>query len=277
MSETLLPTASRLEAKFIALRARKKKALVAYLCVGDPNLDEAVDLAIACVEAGADILELGVPFSDPTADGPSIALASQRAIKAGGSFKATLDVARKIRVRSEVPIVVFGYYNPIFVHGEIASVRDAAEAGIDAFLVVDLPFEEGATFRAAAYAAHIAIVPLLAPTSTAERARALKGRGASAGFVYYVSVAGVTGAAAAPLAEASRSAAKLREGTGLPVVVGFGIATPDDARVASAHADGVVVGTAIVRAIEAGTSAEDRIERVRSLISSLRAALDTPA
>ena len=264
----------RIAETFAALAAKKKKALVAYLCVGDPSVDESVALALACVRAGADLLELGNPFSDPTADGPSIARASQRAIANGGGLEGTLRAARAIRAKSEVPIVLFGYYNPLFVRGETRVVDDAAEAGIDAFLIVDLPLEEGAALRARAAERGLAVVPLIAPTSAGARAAELKAIGPRAGFVYYVSVTGVTGSVSAPLGQASAEAGKLRSATGLPVVVGFGVDSPDKARAAAEHVDGVVVGTAIVRQIEDGTTPQDRIERVETLVRTLRSGLD---
>jgi tryptophan synthase alpha chain len=263
--------------RFARVFARKsRKVLVAYLCVGDPSEEESVALAGAATEAGADVLELGVPFSDPTADGPAIARASQRAIARGGGLASTLRAARAIRAKNaDVPIVLFGYYNPIFVHGEARVVAEAAGI-VDALLVVDLPIEEAEPLRSAAAASHIGLVPLLTPTSSPDRVDAVRRANARhpVGFVYYVSVAGVTGSAAAPLADASVEAGKLREALGLPVVVGFGIDSGAKARAAGAHADGVVVGTALVRTIEDGKTREEREAAVRSCIGELRAGLD---
>jgi tryptophan synthase alpha chain len=239
-------------------------------------VEESVALACAAVDAGADVLELGVPFSDPTADGPAIARASQRAIAAGGGLVATLGAARAIRARKpDVPIVLFGYYNPIFVHGEARVVAEAAGA-VDALLVVDLPIEEASVLRALAAPSGIVVVPLLAPTSSPDRTLAVMRANAEhgVGFVYYVSVAGVTGSATAPLEEASASAARLREELGLPVVVGFGVDSAAKARIAAAHADGVVVGTAIVRRIEDARTPAERHAAVTSLVAELRAGLD---
>ncbi len=267
---------ARIDTTLAKLRAEKRKALVAYLCIGDPSVDESVDLAVACAEAGADILELGTPFSDPSADGPAIARASSRALTKGGGLAATLAAAKKIRARTEVPLVLFGYANPIFVRGDERTIDDAADAGIDALLVVDLPLEEGAALRRRAGERNLAVVPLLAPTSSEGRAAQVQAAGkiAPVGFVYYVSVAGVTGAAKAPLAEASERAGALRAATSLPVIIGFGIATPDDARAAATKADGVVVGTALVKIVEEETTAEARRAGVTALVRSLRAALD---
>jgi tryptophan synthase alpha chain len=270
---------NRLDALF-AERASSggKKVLVAYLCVGDPSVEESIVLARACVDAGADVLELGVPFSDPTADGPSIARASQRAIRAGGGLSKTIDVAEKLRASGcEAPIVLFGYFNPLFVRGEQRSIDDAAAAGIDALLIVDLPQTEGAELRARAAAKNVAIVPLLTPTSSEARVdevRRLAAAG-SIGFVYYVSVTGVTGSGDAPLLEASRTAARLQEKHGAPTVIGFGIDTPDKARTAASLVQGAVVGTAIVREIEAGKTPAERAARVTAIVKALRQGLDS--
>ncbi len=267
---------TRIDDCFARLAASKRKALVAYLCVGDPTEDESADLALACVRAGADILELGVPFSDPTADGPVIARASQRALAKGGGLGATLRVARKIRAQTDAPIVLFGYYNPLFVRGEGAVVDAAAEAGADALLVVDLPIEESLPLRGAAYAKGISLVPLLAPTSSPARIASLQAAAARfpGGFVYYVSVAGVTGNAEAPLSVASTAAGKLKATLKLPTIVGFGVDTGDKAKLAAKDCDGIAVGTAIVKRIEDGASAEVRLASVTALVAELRAALD---
>jgi tryptophan synthase alpha chain len=260
------------------------KTLVTYVCVGDPSVDESVELALGCVRAGADVLELGVPFSDPTADGPAIARASQRAIRAGGGLWATLRAAKRIRSEldggiargRDVGIVLFGYYNPLFVAGEARVAREAAEAGVDALLVVDLPIEESGPLRAAAKAHGLGVVPLLAPTSRAERVAAVKAAAAAGGtpFVYYVSTTGVTGVAGVDASGAGDRAAALRAELGLPVVVGFGIDSRERARAAATHADGAVVGTAIVRAIEEGMSPAARLAAVERLVLDLRAGVD---
>lgn len=257
------------------------KTLVTYLCVGDPSVDESVELALGCARAGADVLELGVPFSDPTADGPAIARASQRAIRAGGGLRATLRAASRLRAElleaeREVAIVLFGYYNPLFVAGEERVVREAAEAGVDALLVVDLPIEESAPLRRAARAHDLGVVPLLAPTSRAERVAAVKSAAAEGGvpFVYYVSTTGVTGAEGVDAMGAGDRAAVLRAELGLPVVVGFGIDSGEKARAAAAHADGAVVGTALVRAVEEAMSPAARLAAVERLVLDLRAGVD---
>jgi tryptophan synthase alpha chain len=257
--------------------AKDRKALVAYLCVGDPSVEESVDLARACLRAGADVLELGVPFSDPTADGPVIARASQRAISAGGGLAATLKAARAIRADApDAGIVLFGYYNPIFVRGEARAAGEAADAGVDALLVVDLPLEDGATLRGAAAARGVGTVPLLAPTSRADRVTATRDVAAQGAvpFVYYVSVTGVTGTSALQAADAGSRAAELKAQVGRPVVVGFGIDSRAKARDAARKADGVVVGTALVRAIEQGPTPAERRRAAETLMRELRAGTD---
>jgi tryptophan synthase alpha chain len=268
---------SRLETVFSARKARGERVLVTYLCVGDPNADASFAHAMACVEAGADVLELGCPFSDPTADGEAIARAAQRSIANGGGLQRTLEVARRIRAASDVPIVLFGYYNPLFVRGELRAAEDAHAAGVDALLVVDLPPEEGAELRTRARELGLGVVPLVAPTSSESRVTGLAKSEPRPPFVYYVSVAGVTGSGTANLAEASTRAGELGRAIGAPCVVGFGVANADDARSAARDADGVVVGTAIVRTIEAavasGLSVDEQASRVRALVSELSRAV----
>lgn len=265
---------ARLDTLFDDARSRGRRVLVTYLCVGDPDVETSLAVARACIDGGADVLELGTPFSDPTADGPVIARASHRALGRGGGLDRTLDVAARLRAESETPLVLFGYYNPLFVRGEARAVELAHRAGVDALLVVDLPLEEGRSLRARAEELGVAVVPLVTPTSTEARLALVRADARRGGFAYYVSVAGVTGSARAPLADASLRAAAVRRSTGLPTVVGFGIDGPAAARTAGAHADGIVVGTAIVRLVEEATSAAAAASAVLALVRSLRAALD---
>jgi tryptophan synthase alpha chain len=266
----------RLEATFEALARANKKALVVYLCAGDPSAEDTVELAVACVLAGADVIELGVPFSDPTADGPVIARAAARSLARGGGLSSTLQIAKKIRARCEAPIVLFGYYNPIFVVGEARVCAIAQNSGADGLLVVDLPVEEGDSLRATAKEHGLTVVPLLTPTSSAARvaAAAEAMKTCPAGFVYYVSVAGVTGHVEASLEAASHAAGALREKLDAPVVVGFGVDSPERAIQAATASDGVVVGTAIVRRIEEAACAEDARASVSAFVKSLRAVMD---
>lgn len=267
---------TRLDRRFAELRSEGRTALVAYLTIGDPSPADSLACARAAIAAGADILELGVPFSDPTADGPVIAAASHRAIRQGGSLRAALEVAEALRRDHDAPLVLFSYVNPLLAYGETRLVTACARIGIDALLVVDLPPEEGEGLRSAARDAGIAIVPLVAPTTSPERLPSVLER--ASGFVYYVSVTGVTGSGEAPLTEAGIAARSVARACGLPVVVGFGIDTPAKARqVADSGVDGVVVGTAIVKAIAGATDEAGRTAAVARLVTRLRSGLDAPA
>lgn len=267
----------RIEEALSRRTAEGRKALVTYLCVGDPDADASVALALACAEEGADILELGCPFSDPSADGVAIARASQRSLERGGGLAETLRVARAIRDVSDVPIVLFGYYNPLFVRGEDDAARAVAAAGVDALLVVDLPVEESMPLRRAAAAHGLGLVPLVAPTTRPNRVEKIAALAESfpIPFVYYVSMTGVTGGAGANevLAAAAAEAGRTREATKRPTVVGFGIDSAERARVAAKEADGVVVGSEIVRRIERGTTNDERVASVRELVRELRQAV----
>jgi tryptophan synthase alpha chain len=264
-------TLANIEACFARAERESRPVLVAYLPVGFPSVEESLRCARAALEAGADLLELGVPFSDPSADGPVIAKASYEAIACGGSLRQALEVARQLRVERAEPLVLFSYYNPVVAFGADRLPRAMAEAGVDGILVVDLPPDEGETFRLAAKAEQLAVVPLLAPTSGPEREQAILKN--ASGFIYYVSVTGVTGSAVAPLEQAGRHAAELTARSGIPVVVGFGIDSVDKARqVAAAGARGLVVGTALVRAI-GDAKGESPAAAVGRLVSELRGGL----
>jgi tryptophan synthase alpha chain len=226
------------------------RALVAYVTAGDPDLETSQRTVLEVARAGADVIELGVPFSDPTADGPVIQAAMQRALGGGATLGSVLELCARVRREIATPIVLFGYYNPIFVHGCARFAAAARTAGADGVLVVDLPPEEADELLLPLGAQGLDFIPLLAPTSTEERiGRALA---VASGFVYYVSLTGVTGAALSDFAEADRRVGELRARTALPVAVGFGVRSPEDARRVGAFAHGVVVGSAIVKAIDEG-------------------------
>ena len=247
-----------------------QKRLIIYLTCGDPSLDATVDIVRAAAGAGADIIELGMPFSDPSADGPAIQQAMARALAAGAGPRAALDVIRRVRAAGcAVPIVLFGYYNPVFVVGVERFCREAAAAGAQGLLLVDVPVDELGEVVPAARAAGLEIVPLCAPTSSPERMAQVAALDPP--FVYYVSITGVTGAALRGLDELPRRLDEVRAATRAPVAVGFGIATPDDARRVAACADGVIVGTAVVRAIEAHPA--DPAGAVARLVTALKAAI----
>jgi tryptophan synthase alpha chain len=265
-------TLERIERCFARTRAEKRPALVAYLCVGDPSVEDTLACARAILAAGADLLELGVPFSDPTADGSVIAAAAYRAIHNGGSLRAALKVAAGVRSGSDAPLVLFSYYNPILAFGDARLPAAAVESGVDALLAVDLPPEEGAELRAAARALGLGFVPLLAPTSDAAREQAAFA--SASGFVYYVSLTGVTGADPVALDEAGRRAVALEQRAGMPVVLGFGIDSEEKARTAAAEGvSGVVVGTAYVRAMASAPDTAGRVRAVEGLTRALRRGL----
>ena len=250
------------------LAAREDRALlITYLCAGDPDLEATESLALTLAESGADILELGVPFSEPTADGAPIQRAAERALKKGTSLAKVLRCAAQIRRRSPLPIVLFSYYNPIFVYGEEALAKDAQEAGVDGVLVVDLPPENATALRQALQARGIDFVPLVAPTST--ESRVAQAAEAASAFIYYVSMTGVTGSKTGGLEEAAERGAMLQSRTGKPVAIGFGIQSPEDVRRAAAKVQGVVVGSAIVSRVEAAQTATQACEEVGVFVRSL--------
>ncbi|MFT4572271.1 MAG: tryptophan synthase alpha chain [Hyphomicrobiaceae bacterium] len=256
------------------LRAEGRSALVPYFCVGDPDLDTTRKSVLAAVEAGADIIELGVPFSDPIADGPVIQAASQRALNAGSSLPRVLELAESLRRDTDVPLVLFGYYNPIFRYGDEALAKAAAAAGIDGILCSDLPPEEARSLVDASRANGVDSIFLLAPTSGDERIDAVAAF--ASGFIYFVSVTGVTGARVSAPEGIDKLVARVRERTGLAVGVGFGISTADQAAAVAGYAELVIVGSAIVRKMEEA-GAERAPEVVREFVAELRGGLNRAA
>jgi tryptophan synthase alpha chain len=238
----------RIGERFARRRTEGRPAFVAFLTAGDPSLDRTVEAAVELDGAGADVLELGVPFSDPLADGPVIQRASERALARGVTLPKVLEAVRRIRERSELPLLLFSYYNPLLQHGLERLAREAKAAGVDGVLVTDLPPEEGAEWIAAARAALLDTVFLASPTSPPERLKRVAV--ASRGFVYAISRTGVTGERQALSADARPLVERLRALTGVPVALGFGLSTPEQVREAAAVADGVVVGSALVRFLE---------------------------
>lgn len=264
--------ATRIAATLSRLHDEGRAGLVPFLSVGDPDLATSREALLAVAEAGADILELGVPFSDPIADGPVIQESSQRALRAGSSLPRVLEMVAWLRERTDVPMVLFGYYNPFFRYGDEALARDAASAGADAVLSSDLPPEEAGPLVAACRAHDLDRIFLLAPTSDEARMRAVAE--VASGFVYMVSVTGVTGArSAAPAANIEQLVMQAREVTGLPVGVGFGISTAEQAGAVARYADLVIVGSALVRRVfEAGPAGASRA--ARAFVSELRRGID---
>jgi tryptophan synthase alpha chain len=238
----------RIGERFARRRAEGRPAFVAFLTAGDPSLDRTVEAALEVDRAGADVLELGVPFSDPLADGPVIQRASERALARGVTLTKVLEAVRRIRERSGLPLVLFSYYNPLLQHGLVRLAGEAKSAGVDGVLVTDLPPEEAAEWIAAARPAGLDTVFLASPTSPPERLR--KVAEASRGFVYAISRTGVTGERQALSGDALPLVERLRALTAVPVALGFGLSTPEQVREAAAAADGVVVGSALVRFLE---------------------------
>jgi tryptophan synthase alpha chain len=262
---------TRLNDTFAQLAARNEKALVGFISAGDPNYDTSLAIAKAMCWAGLDVLELGVPFSDPTSDGPAIQLASQRAIAGGMTLEKTLAMIRELRAEVETPIVVFSYYNPIFAYGPERFVADAKAAGADGVLLVDVPPDEAAElapFRAADFD----IIRLIAPTTPEDRIARLVAD--ASGFVYLISRTGVTGkgSGALDVDAIAEHAAEVRRHTALPICLGFGISTPEHVASLKDHVDGLVVGSAFVRVIEANPDAADLPEQLATFAASLKAA-----
>jgi tryptophan synthase alpha chain len=262
---------ARLRSTFARCRARNEAALVTYVMAGDPDLDTSRAMALACVEGGADLLELGMPFSDPIADGPTLQQAAERALASGTNTAGCLEVAAAVRARSQVPIALMGYLNPVLAHGPERFFAGCAAAGVDALIVPDLLPEESGEISALAAARGVGTVFLLAPTSTPARVEAAVR--AATGFVYFVSVTGVTGARTELPADLPAQLAAVRARSPVPVVVGFGVSTPAQARSLAPLADGVVVGSAIVKRIAQGGSRAERARRVTRLVRSLAGAM----
>lgn len=262
----------RIEAAFQRLRLTDKKALIAYLMAGDPTLAETERIVLELEQAGADIIELGVPFSDPIADGPVIQLAAERALRSGTSLRKILAMMKSLRNRTQAPIVLMVYYNSIHAMGLDAFCREAGVSGVDGLIVPDMPPDEAGPLKGPAAAAGLRLIFLLAPTSTTERRTYVAKE--SQGFLYYVSLTGITGAKIQNMAEISKNVGKIRKVTKTPVAVGFGISTPDDAAEVSTMADGVIVGSAIVKQIAAHQHSTDMPGKVGRFVGSLKAAMN---
>lgn len=262
---------TRIDDKFAELNAAGKKAFVSYVMAGDPDYNTALEIVKGLPDAGVDIIELGLPFTDPMADGPTIQLAGQRALEAGMTLEKTLQMARDFRAGDDTtPIVLMGYYNPIYSRGVDRFLADAKDAGIDGLIVVDLPPEEDDELCIPAQAAGLNFIRLATPTTDAKRLPKVLQN--TSGFVYYVSVTGITGAAAAMADEVAPEVKRIKESTELPVIVGFGIRTPDASRDIAAIADGAVVGSAIVDMISQGKPVGEVLEFVKSLADGAHSA-----
>jgi len=259
---------TRIEKLFEKLRAEKRRAFIPYITAGDPTRDITVDLIRGLEKAGADIIELGVPFSDPIADGPVIQRATERALSQQMTLRKVLDLAREVRKHSEIPLVLFSYYNPILRYGLEKLARDAADCGIDGVLATDLTVEESDTYRKAMADAKLNTIFLAAPTSSGERLKKIAQ--ASNGFLYAVSRTGVTGESQELSSELRGFLEELRRYTSIPVAVGFGISQPEHVKAVWQVADAAVVGSAIVREIEQNIGRADLVERVSKFTKWLR-------
>ena len=261
----------RIEKRFAQLKDHGEKALVAYLTAGFPDLETTRDLIPALDAAGVDVLELGVPFSDPTADGPAIQRASQTALRNGTTLARILGLVENLRPSMEMPIVLFSYYNPILAYGNQRFARKAAASGADGVLVVDLPAEEAGELKKHTGPAGLDFISLVAPTTGKDRAcKIVKG---ASGFIYYISLTGVTGAGRPQVKEIRENVSRIKTMTQVPVVAGFGVSTPAQAREIGAETDGVVVGSAFIRLIEEQAQSRMPAEAVYAFARELKKAL----
>ncbi|MEO9755054.1 MAG: tryptophan synthase subunit alpha [Nitratireductor sp.] len=270
-------TSTRIDRRMATLKEQGRPALVTYMMGGDPDYDSALSVMRALPQAGADIIELGMPFSDPMADGPAIQAAGLRALKGGQTLKKTLAMATDFRADDdETPIVLMGYYNPIYSYGVAAFLKDAKAAGIDGLIVVDLPPEMDAELCVPALEAGLNFIRLATPTTDDKRLPTVLQN--TSGFVYYVSMTGITGSALPDTSRVGEAVGRIKAHTPLPVCVGFGVKSPEQAAAIAAEADGVVVGTAIVNTVAATLDADgqrgaDPAAAVSSLVASLKAAM----
>lgn len=264
---------ARMDKRFADLKAEGRPALVTYFMGGDPDFETSMKIMQALPKAGADVIELGMPFSDPMADGPAIQMAGQRALKAGQNLAKTIDMARRFReTDQDTPIVLMGYYNPIYIYGVERFIEDALKAGIDGLIVVDLPAEMDDELCIPAVSRGLNFIRLTTPTTDNKRLpRVLQN---SSGFVYYVSMNGITGSALPDPSLIAGAVARIKGHTELPICVGFGVKTAEHARLIGASADGVVVGTAIVNQIalsltKDGKATQDTVPSVETLVRGL--------
>ncbi|RFB79015.1 tryptophan synthase subunit alpha [Methylovirgula sp. 4M-Z18] len=264
---------TRIDQKFAACAAEGRAALVTFIMAGDPDMATSLEILKALPPAGADVLEIGMPFTDPMADGPSIQAAGLRALKSGATLNKTLAMVKSFRAGdATTPVVLMGYYNPIYIHGVERFLADAKEAGVDGLIVVDLPPEEDAELCLPARAAGLNFIRLATPTSDDKRLPKLLPN--TSGFVYYVSITGITGAAAPDYSKVATAVTRIKTHTDLPVAVGFGVKNADSAAAIARHADGVVVGTALVDALKNSLDTQNQatdktVAAVADLVSTI--------
>jgi tryptophan synthase alpha chain len=258
---------NRIDATFAKLHADGKKAFVAYVSAGDPDLERSLEILIALADAGADIIELGIPFSDPLADGIVNQMAAARALEAGCDTHKVFDLMRRFRESSQTPLVLFTYLNPVYNYGYESFHRDAAQAGADGILLLDLPPDEAEQNSELSDTGELHHIRLIAPTTPAERVELLAGK--AQGFIYALSRTGVTGSHGAPSDQIGEQVAAIKKHTDVPVCVGFGISTPEQASLVAAVSDGVVVGSAIVKQVELHADEADVAKRVAAFAKPL--------
>jgi len=271
---------SRIERRFAELKRRRRPAFVAFVTAGDPDGETAKQIVFGLPAAGADLIEIGMPFSDPMADGPAVQASSLRALRAGQTMHKTLDLVRAFRAQDpDTPIVLMGYYNPIYIYPSQRFLDDAVAAGVDGLIIVDIPPEADEELCLPAIERGLNFIRLATPTTDAARLPAVLAN--TSGFLYYVSITGITGTAAPDVADVHAQVARIKKSTTLPVAVGFGVKTPEQARLIAAGADGVVVGSALVNAIRdsldregkaTGNTVTDVLNLVRNLSGALRLA-----
>jgi len=264
----------RIAERFAALRARGERALVPFVTAGDPDLAATQSLVLALVQAGADLVEIGIPFSDPLGDGPVIQRANERALRSGSSLRRVLELVKTLRPQVEVPLVLMGYTNPILAMGEKRFAEAASAVGVDGVIVIDLPPEEGETLFGALAGAGVDAVLLAAPTTQPRRLSMLAER--TRGFLYYVSLTGVTGARSELARDIGESVRRIRAFSDVPVCVGFGVSTPEHVRELGRLADGVAVGSALIEAIQRAAPGT-AIDAAARFVAALKAPLRAPA
>lgn len=264
---------TRIDQRFANLREEGRPALITFVMAGDPDTATALEIVKSLPQAGADLIEIGMPFSDPMADGPSIQLAGQRALKAGQTLAKTLEMVREFRKDDDdTPVILMGYYNPIYAYGNERFLKDASDAGVDGLIVVDVPAEADDELCLPAREYGLNFIRLVTPTTDAARLERVLDN--VSGFLYYVSITGITGAAAPDPAKVGQSVARVKQSTELPIVVGFGVTTAAQARAIGEISDGVVVGSALVNAVrdsldENGQAGENTVGAVAQLVGEL--------
>lgn len=261
----------RITESFKKLRLNKEKALVGFVTAGDPDFETSKRIILSMCYAGIDVLELGVPFSDPSADGPVIQRSSMRALKNGMNMEKTMNMVREIRKHHSIPIVLFSYYNPVLAYGAAKFQKDAMDAGADGLLIVDLPPEESDELTSQWDGREFPLIRLIAPTTGADRARTIAA--GAEGFIYLISKTGVTGSGGLDTSKTGEYAEMVRKVTDMPLCTGFGISTPEDARVLAAFGDGIVIGSAFERAIEENIGKPDIDEKLAAMVRSFKQAI----